>query len=54
MKIKEIIDKVTALADWPLFCKAKSTVDSSCADDAVLSPLAYLDALGGANWPDKS
>ena len=38
--------------DWKLFCKAKSHDDSSCSDQALMSPLFYLDNLG--NWTDFS
>lgn len=46
--------KIKNLKDWPLFCKAKAANDSSCADQAILSPIAYLDLFAGKNWTKKT
>ena len=43
LMMREIEDKIKALPDWPLFCKAKAVDDSSCADDSIVSPLGYLE-----------
>ena len=54
VKIKEIETKIKALEDWPLFCKAKAADDSSCSDQAIMSPISYLDTMLGKDWSSKS
>lgn len=43
-------DKLKNMEKWPKFCHAKSDKDGSCADDAIMSPIAYL----GNDWTDRS
>ena len=31
IEIKDFIDQIENMPDWPLFCKAKSTTDSACS-----------------------
>ena len=50
----EIENKIKKLKNWPLFCKAKAADDKSCADQAILSPLAYLKLFVGENWTEKT
>lgn len=52
--MRDVEDKIKALPDWPLFCKAKAVDDLSCSDDSIISPLGYLEKLAGKNWMDKS
>lgn len=54
VKIKEIETEIKALKDWPLFCKAKAADDQSCSDQAILSPVSYLDNMLGKDWMSKS
>lgn len=54
LKMLEIENKIKELPDWPLFCKAKAANDASCADQAILSPLAYLKIFAGENWTEKT
>lgn len=42
LKIQEIENKIKAVPEWPLFCKAKDVTDLSCADESITSPLFYL------------
>jgi len=42
------------LEDWPLFCKANTADDSSCSDQSILSPLAYLKIFAGEKWTEKT
>lgn len=43
-------DKLKNMEKWPKYCLAKSDKDGSCADDAIMSPIAYL----GNDWTDRS
>lgn len=52
--ILEIENKIKALPDWPLFCKAKAADDSSCSDDSFNSPLFYLKKFIDGDWTEKS
>lgn len=54
LKIKEVIDKIEAMPDWKLFCKAASNTDASCSSLAMLSPLSYLEMFGGKDWHKKT
>lgn len=31
LQVKDFIDQIENMPDWPLFCKAKSTTDSACS-----------------------
>ena len=54
LKMLEIENKIKALKDWPLFCKAKAADDPSCADQAILSPITYLKVFAGDDWNEKT
>lgn len=54
IKMYEIENKIKALDDWPLFCKAKATDNIACADQAIFSPLAYLKIFAGEKWTEKT
>jgi len=54
LKVLEIENNIKGLEDWPLFCKANTADDSSCSDQAILSPLSYLKIFAGEKWTEKS
>ena len=54
LQMKEIEDKMKGLKDWPLVCKAKAADDQSCSDQAITSPISYLEIFAGKDWPEKS
>lgn len=46
MKLNEIEKKMKESEYWPNVCLAKSTADTSCADESFTSPLFFMQ-LGG-------
>ena len=49
LSIERIENRLKALTEWQQVCKANSTTDSSCSEEALVSPLSVLKDMGVDN-----
>ena len=52
--IDQVESELRNMADWSLFCKANGPDDPSCSDQAIISPLSYLETFAGKKWQEKT